>query len=185
MQSVSQIKKNMNIESMTFADLRLAYRLFEFGIRYNLSQVSSKSYQIHLVNIIIEPWKTLLQLPSPVLPLNLKADSHIACGAHAVPLPCRAAKCLECVFPIWFTQCGRVWFTHAMPRPCHPRPCRSSQCHGTAWPSRDCMSANCPHSASSGYHAEFHEVVIKRIPISDADGQCETKHRLHGRGNEW
>jgi hypothetical protein len=28
----------------------------------------------------------------------LKADSHIACRAHAVPLPCRAAKRLECVF---------------------------------------------------------------------------------------
>jgi hypothetical protein len=31
---------------------------------------------------------------------TLKADSHIACCAHAVPLPCRAAKGLECVFPI-------------------------------------------------------------------------------------
>jgi hypothetical protein len=31
---------------------------------------------------------------------DLKADSHIACRAHAVPLPCRAAKGLECVFPI-------------------------------------------------------------------------------------
>jgi hypothetical protein len=41
------------------------------------------------------------------------------CCAHAVPLPCRAAKGLECVFPIWFTQCGRVWFTLAMPCPCH------------------------------------------------------------------
>jgi len=50
---------------------------------------------------------------------RLKADSHIACRAHVIPLPCRAAKCLECVFPIWFTQCGRVWFTLAMPRPCH------------------------------------------------------------------
>ena len=39
------------------------------------------------------------------------------CCAHAVPLTCRAAKSLECVFPIWFTQCGRVWFTLAMP--CH------------------------------------------------------------------
>jgi len=29
-----------------------------------------------------------------------KADSHIACRAHVVPLPCRAAKGLECVFPI-------------------------------------------------------------------------------------
>ena len=31
---------------------------------------------------------------------TLKADSHIACRAHAVPLPCRAAKGLEYVFPI-------------------------------------------------------------------------------------
>ena len=46
---------------------------------------------------------------------------------HAVPLPCRAAKGLECVFPIWFTECSRVWFTLAM-----LRPCRSSQGHSTA-----------------------------------------------------
>jgi hypothetical protein len=39
----------------------------------------------------------------------LQVDSHIAC---------RAAKGLECVFPIWFIQCGRVWFTLAVPRPC-------------------------------------------------------------------
>ena len=45
------------------------------------------------------------------------ADSHITCRAHAVPLPCRAAKCLEFIFPIWFTQCSRVWFTLAMPCP--------------------------------------------------------------------
>jgi hypothetical protein len=31
---------------------------------------------------------------------SLKADSHIACRAHAVPLPCRAEEGLECVFPI-------------------------------------------------------------------------------------
>ena len=49
----------------------------------------------------------------------VKADSHIACRAHAVPLPCRAAKGLECVIPIWFTQCDRVWFTLAMPCPCY------------------------------------------------------------------
>jgi hypothetical protein len=48
----------------------------------------------------------------------LKADSHTACRAHAVPLPCRADKGLECVFPIWFTQRGRVWFILATPRPC-------------------------------------------------------------------
>jgi hypothetical protein len=31
---------------------------------------------------------------------RIKADSHIACRAHAVSLPCRAAKGLECVFLI-------------------------------------------------------------------------------------
>ena len=50
---------------------------------------------------------------------TVRADSHIACRAHAVPLPFRATKGLECVFPIWFTQCGRVCFTLTMPRPCH------------------------------------------------------------------
>ena len=95
------------------------------------------------------------------------------CRAHAVPLSCRATKGLQCVFPIWLTQCGRVWFTLTMPRPCH-----SSQGHGTARPSRKSLWTNCQRSASSDYHAEFEEVVIRRIPISDAGGQCETKHCL-------
>ena len=108
----------------------------------------------------------------------MKADSHIICRAHAVPLPCLTAKGFECVCPIWFTQCGRVWFTLAMPHPSHPRPCHSSQGHGTAWPPREELWANCPRSVSSGYHAEYHEVANRRIPISDAGGQCKTKHRL-------
>jgi len=45
--------------------------------------------------------------------------------------------------------------------PCHAhamlRPCRSFQGDGTARPSRDGLWAPCPHSASSGYQAEFHE----------------------------
>jgi hypothetical protein len=71
-------------------------------------------------------------------PHSLKADSHIACRAHAVPLPCRAAKCLECVFPIWFTQCARVWFTLAMPCPCHAltTPFFSRPRHSTAFERR-------------------------------------------------
>jgi hypothetical protein len=71
-------------------------------------------------------------------------------------MPC-ATKGLECVFPIWFTQCSRVWFKLAMPCPCHAptvpffsRPRQSS-------PLRDGLWATCPRSASSGYHAEFHE----------------------------
>jgi hypothetical protein len=56
------------------------------------------------------------------------------CRPHTVLLPCRAAKGLECVFPIWFTQCGRVWFTLAMPRSCHAltMPFFSRPLHSTA-----------------------------------------------------
>ena len=98
---------------------------------------------------------------------TLKADSHIACRANAVPLSCRAAKGLECVFPIWFTQCGRVWFTLAMPRPCHAMTMPFSQGHGTARPSRDGLWATCPRSASSGNHAEFHEDCYQKPPHND------------------
>jgi hypothetical protein len=64
----------------------------------------------------------------------LKADSHIECCAHAVPMPCLAAKGLECVFPIWFTQCSHNWLTLAMPRPCHAliMPFFSRSRHSTA-----------------------------------------------------
>jgi hypothetical protein len=43
----------------------------------------------------------------------------LPCCYPAVPLPCGSAKALDCVFPIWFTLCGRVWFTHVMPFPYH------------------------------------------------------------------
>jgi len=74
--------------------------------------------------------------------LIVKVNSHIACRAHAVPLTCRATKGLDCVFLIWFTQCGRVWFTLAMLCSCHAhsvlRPCSSERdfsrpLHSTAW----------------------------------------------------
>jgi hypothetical protein len=56
---------------------------------------------------------------------------------HAVPLPCRAAKGLDCVFSIWFTQCGRVWFTHVMPRPCRFKRYFTSPQHSPAWAQHD------------------------------------------------
>ena len=98
------------------------------------------------------------------------------CPCRSPAMPCHS-KGLERVSPIWFTQCGRVWFTFSMP--CHAmfRPCRSSQGHGTARPSRDGLWATCPRSASSGYHAEFHEGCYQE-PISDAGDQCETKQCL-------
>ena len=59
------------------------------------------------------------------------------CCAHAVPLSCRAAKGLECVFPIWFTECGRTWFTLAMP-------CRGLEKNGMVrvWHGRGMASVN-------------------------------------------
>jgi hypothetical protein len=54
--------------------------------------------------------------------LELEKALRLIHTYHAVPLPCRVAKGLNCVFPIWFTQCDRVWFTNAMPPvplPCH------------------------------------------------------------------
>ena len=87
-----------------------------------------------------------------------KADSDIACRAHAVPLPLRAAKGLEYVFPIWFTQCSRVWFTLAVSCPCHApmMPFFSRPRHSTSVERRP-LGYLPAASASSGYHAEFHE----------------------------
>jgi hypothetical protein len=101
------------------------------------------------------------------------------CHAYALPLPCRATKGLECVFPIWFTQCSRVWLTLAMPCPCYAptMPFFSRPWHSTAVERRP-----------SGLHARIWllpattwssaKVVIRHIPNSDAGGQRETKQRL-------
>ena len=88
-------------------------------------------------NILIDlpqmlPLRSFFCLPSSTVKGRLTYSMPCPCRTHAIPLPCRAAKGLECVFPLWFTQCSRVWFTLAM-----LRPCRSSQGHNTAWPSRD------------------------------------------------
>jgi len=92
-----------------------------------------------------------------------------------MPCPCRAAKCLECVFPIWFTQCGRVWFTLAMPCPCHAVLLNATAQHvhletACGLPVRLRLLPATTRSST--------KVVIRSITISDADGQCETKQRL-------
>jgi hypothetical protein len=66
------------------------------------------------------------------------ANSHILCRSHAFSLPCRSAKCLDCVVPIWFTQCGHV-LSHmpcrspAMPRICCSESDLSRLRHSAAW----------------------------------------------------
>jgi hypothetical protein len=68
---------------------------------------------------------------------------------HAIPLSCHAKKGLDCVFLIWFTQCGHVWFTHAMPQPCCSESDLSRPQHGCsmgmAW--HMWISISCPEMA--------------------------------------
>ena len=94
---------------------------------------------------------------------------------HSMPCPCHAAKGLECVFPIWFTQCCRVWFTLAMSCPDHAVLLKVTAQHirretTSGLPARVRLLPVTTRSST--------KVVIRSIPISDAAGQCETKHRL-------
>ena len=71
----------------------------------------------------------------------VKADSHIACRVHAVPLPCRAPKDLDVSFPFDLHSAA----VSDSQLPCHAhaqahamlRQCRSFQGHSTARPSLD------------------------------------------------
>jgi hypothetical protein len=95
--------------------------------------------------------------------------------------------------------------THAI-LPCHDHIVLKAtfQGHGTAqhghemaWvnynrPSRDGMWAPCPRSASSGYHAQFHEGYQKhtnplncRTSSYDISGYHADFHEGHGTFGEW
>ena len=97
------------------------------------------------------------------------------CRAHAVPLPCRAAKVLDCLSHLIYTVRPCLIHTcHAMPAPCsnhavlfkvtaqHVR--RETAC---GLPDRVRLL---PATTRSSTNA-----VIRSIPISDAGGHCETK----------
>ena len=77
--------------------------------RWKADRQSADTVSIHLYN----------QCSQGLTKSRFTHSMPFPCRAHAVPLPCRASKGLECVFHIWFTQCGRVWFTLAMSCPCH------------------------------------------------------------------
>jgi hypothetical protein len=68
-------------------------------------------------------WANSIQSPRPPPTSSTVSHNWIRLRPihtyHAVPMPCGSARALDCVFPIWFTQCGRVWFTHTMSFPCH------------------------------------------------------------------
>ena len=105
---------------------------------------------------------------------------------HSMPCPCHAAKGLECVFPIWFTQCGRVWFTLAMPRSCYAptMPFFSRPRHNTAAERRPVgylpafgffrLPRGVPRRLSSEAHQSQMQVAsVKPNTV------------CHGRGKEW
>jgi hypothetical protein len=81
---------------------------------------------------------------------------------HAVPMPCRSAKSLDCVFRIGFIQCSCVWFTHTMPG----RPCRS---HAMSLPCRSESNFSRPgHSATWERHDMFELAsAVQRRHVGD------------------
>ena len=105
------------------------------------------------------------------------------CRAHAVPLPCRAAKCLECVFP-FDLHSAAVSDSHF---PCHAhamlRPCRSSQGHGTARPSLDGRAVLWPSEEKHGM-ASVNQI---RPHCVNQVGKTHSKPLAarHGRGKAW
>jgi len=106
---------------------------------------------------------------------KLKANSHLACRAYAVPLPCRAhaAKGLECVFHLIYTV-----------RPCLINTSLAvlkaiSQGHGTAQHGMSELTS-AVERRRVGYLPAFGFFRLPRgsISIPDAGGQCEIKQRL-------
>ena len=111
------------------------------------------------------------------------------CRAHAVPLPWRAVKGLECVFPIWFTQCGRVLFTFAMPRPCHAltMPFFSRPQHSTAVSRRPCCGLE-KNGMVGAWHG--HGMASENQTRPHCVNQMGKTHSKplaarHGRGTAW
>jgi hypothetical protein len=101
---------------------------------------------------------------------SIKTDSHIACCAHAVPLPCCASKGLDVSFAFDLHNAA-VSDSHF---PCRAHamlwPCRSSQGHGTARPPRDGLWATCPPSTSFAYYAGFQKNCYQKhtnLPHND------------------
>jgi hypothetical protein len=107
-----------------------------------------------------------------------KANSLIACRAHAVPLPRRAAKGWECLSHLIYTvRPCLIHSCHAAPMPCSDHAVllkataqdghRETAC---GWPARIWLLSATMRSST--------KVVIRSIPISDTGGQCENKQRL-------
>jgi len=101
------------------------------------------------------------------------------CRAHGVPLPCGAAKGLECFIShlIDTVRLCLIHICHAMPMPCSDH---AVLLKATAQHFRREMACGLPASIRllPATTRSSTRIVIRSIPISDAGGQCETKQRL-------
>ena len=116
----------------------------------------------------------------------IKADSHIACRARASPMPrpcrspvmpCRSGFRMCLSHLIYTLRPCPIHTCHAAPMPCsdHTVLLKTTVQHGRrekacGLPARVWLLSATTRSST--------KVVIRRIPIADAGGQCETKHRL-------
>jgi len=118
--------------------------------------------------------------------------------AHADPLPCRVAKGLDCAFPIWFTQCDRVWFTHTMSCSCRApttpfwkRLLKAQHGRGAAryvWINIGLRQTACGRPTQTRLlpaTTRSSMTVVIRNSNWNAAGQCETKQRLSWARRSW
>ena len=107
------------------------------------------------------------------------------CRTHAVPLPWVAAKGLECVFPIWFTQCGRVWFTLTMQCHAPTMPFFSRPQDNTAVVRRPCCAVALRRTGWSRHGTA--SVNQTRPHCANQTGKTHSKPSVarHGRGRTW
>ena len=159
---------------------------FAFPNEVQIEKCNSRhiiSHNTERYSISIECKLTSVTFSEPV-PLAARSKGRLTHGmpfpyrAHAVPLPCRAAKALECVFPFDLhsaavSDSNLPCRAHAIPD--HAIPLKATAQHDrremTCWlPARIRLLPAITRSSTKG--------VIRRIPISHAGGQCETKRRL-------
>ena len=100
-------------------------------------------------------------------------------------MPCRAAKGLKCDFPIWFTQCGRVWFTLAMPCSDHAALLKATAQHG-----RLSTAVLCCGLEKNGMVGAWHDMasVNQTRPYCVNEmgkTHCKPLAAQHGRGTAW
>jgi hypothetical protein len=144
----------------------------------------------------------------------LKANLHILCRSHwrqcLFPVMlCQKLFILCLSHLIYIVRPCLIHTFHAapIPHPCHAVLKATSQEHGTAlhgsgigmacvnyhWSSRKGIWATCPLSASSDYHAEFHEVCFQkhtnplncRTSSSVISAYQADFHEGHGTVGEW